>query len=179
MPRGQRIGKVLNVYRLQALLESKERAKSKAEIALAKAIARLEEAKEKEKKLKEEKAAIRKRRREARLKLEAELMGGPGVAGAGERHVAFMRGLEEDEIGKDKEIEKQQEVVAACEVACRRARRDYIDAVKELRIMEKHKKLWAKKLKSELERREDEELDEISQMLPRLASGRASTWMGE
>ncbi len=177
MPRGHRIGKVFSVYRLQALLEAKERAKSRAEIALAKAIGKLEEAKKKEKKLKEEKTAIGKRRKEARKKLEDELMGGPGVAGSGERHVAFMRGLEEDEKKKDQEIEKQQEVVAACETACRRARRDYIDAVKELRVMEKHKKLWEKKLKTELDRREDEELDEISQMLPRLASNRQQAWM--
>lgn len=179
MARGQKIGKISSVYRLQALLESKERAKTKAEIALAKAIVALEEAKKKEKQLKEEKAAIRTRRKEARHKLETELLEGPGVAGAGERHVSFMRGLEEDEKRKDKEIERQKEVVASCETACRRARRDYIDAVKDLRVMEKHRQLWAKKLKAELDRREDEELDEIGQMLPRLSHNRQQAWMGE
>ena len=69
---------------------------------------------------------------------------------------------------KEEEIQRQKEVIEQCEVQVKRARRDYIDAAKELRIMEKHKELWKKKLQKELSKIEEREMDELGNVIHQL-----------
>lgn len=147
-------------YRLQALLTIKARLKKKAEMALARALIELKEAKEKLEKLKEEKERIIERWHEARLEMKSRMQGG-GAVKEGNVHLNFMRKLKEDEEAKQEEIEDQEQVVEDCTAAVALARREYIDAAKELQVMEKHKELWEKKVRDELTRKEQKELDEL------------------
>ena len=55
-----------------------------------------------------------------------------------------------------------------------RARRDYVDAARELQVMEKHKELWEKKLQNELTRKEEREMDELGGTIHQLRR-----WRGE
>src|SRR5690349_13573594 len=128
-------------YRLAPLLEMKKRAKQKAEIALAQAIARLEREKKQLKKLEEEKQAIIKRRKECRRELQDKVLEGHAHAHDGSVRVNYLRKLEDDEKKKDEQIVAQKQLIEYCETQVKRARRDYIDAVKELRVIEKHKEL--------------------------------------
>lgn len=155
-------------YRLQPLLTLKEKAKQKAEALLAKAIARLEEEKKRLKKLEEEKAAIVRRRRETRWKLHQKVSSGKALVKDGSDRVSFLKRLEEEEKAKEEEIAAVKRAIADCEVQVKRARRDYIDAVKELRVMEKHKALWQKKLDLELSRLEEKEMDELGNIIHQL-----------
>ncbi len=160
-------------YRLQALLTIKARMKRRAEIALARAIRDLNEARKKLEELKEEKEEIIERWHEARKEMKSQMDVGVMV-GDGNVHVNFMRKLKEDEEAKDEEIEDQEIVVEECESQVAVARRDYIDASKELQVMEKHKELWEKKIKNEINRKEQRELDELGGTIHQLRK-----WRGE
>ncbi len=155
-------------YRLEPMLVLKTRAKKNAEIRLAQAIGKLEREKKQLKKLEEEKQAIIKRRKESRRELQEKLLEGRAHARDGSVRVNYLRKLEDDEKEKDQEIERQKQVIENCELMVKRARRDYIDAVKELRVIEKHKELWRKKLQKELSRIEEREMDELGNVIHQL-----------
>jgi len=160
-------------YRLQALLTIKAQAKKRAEVALARAIASLQRAKDKLERLKEEKRRIAERWREARAKMSERMRCG-AMVGEGTVHVNFLRKLKEDEEAKQEEIEEQEGVVASCEERVAACRRAYIDASRELKIMEKHRELWEKKVREELTRREEREMDELGATIHQLRR-----WRGE
>ncbi|MFA4970973.1 MAG: hypothetical protein WC683_00065 [bacterium] len=160
-------------YRLEALLRIKARLKKRAEVALARALIELKKAREKLEELKEEKKKIVERWREARQEMRRDLSAGI-VVKKGNVHVNFLRKLKEDEEKKEEEIEDQKAVVEDCETAVAKARREYIDASKQLQIMEKHKDLWAKKVRDELTRKEEREMDELSTTIHQL-----KRWRGE
>lgn len=162
-----------NRYRLEAMLRLRFRDKKRAEVELAKSMARLQEAKKKLKTLKEEKEEIRKEKKKARGKMDARMAGG-GRVGEGCVHVNFLRKLKEDEAAKEEEIERQREVVEEAQEKVAKCKRAYIEASKQLRIMEKHKDLWAKKVSQELSRREEKEMDELGQAIHSLKK-----WRGE
>jgi len=160
-------------YRLEALLRIKARMKKRAEMALARAIIELKKAKERLEELKEEKERIVERWEEARKEMRAEMDAGV-VVKKGNVHVNFMRKLKEDEEAKQEEIEDQEAVVEDCEAAVARARREYIEAAKQLQIMEKHKELWEKKVRREITSREAKEMDELGGTIHKLKN-----WRGE
>ena len=101
-------------------------------------------------------------------------MGHGARVGEGNVHVNFLRKLKEDEEAKAQEIEDQKEVVAECEDRMAMARRLYIDACKELQVMEKHKELWEKKMRDEISRKEVREMDELGGTIHQLRR-----WRGE
>lgn len=160
-------------YRLQALLTIKSQARKRAEILLARAIIALKEAKEKLEKLKKEKEKIVERWKQARIEMKGKMSHG-ALVGEGNVHVNFLRKLKEDEEKKEEEIENQKQVVAECEEDVAKARRAYIDAAKELKVMEKHKELWEKKVRDELTRKEEKEMDELGGTIHQL-----KRWRGE
>ena len=155
-------------YRLQPLLQIKEQARKRAEIALAKALVRLEKEKKKLSQLEEEKREIIRRRKKIRLELHQKVSTGQASAKDGQVGINFLRKLEDDEKQKDDEITAQKKTIEECETSVKRTRRDYIDAVKEVRVMEKHKELWRKKVRKELERQEEKELDELGMVIHEL-----------
>ncbi|MDO8461912.1 MAG: hypothetical protein Q7S98_03515 [Deltaproteobacteria bacterium] len=152
-------------YRLQPLLEIKARHKKRAEIALAKALGKLEQEKKKLERLKEEKKEIQSKRKEYRGKLHQRVASGVSVVKDSHSHINYLRRLEEEEKEKEKEIEMQKEVLVMAETAVKRARRDYVDAAKELQVMEKHKELWKKKVQKELDVKIEREMDDIGNLL--------------
>ena len=160
-------------YRLQALLTIKARLKKKAEMALARALIELKEAREKLEELEREKEEIVERWHEARDEMNREMQTGVAVK-KGNVHVNFLRKLKEDEEAKQEEIEDQEHVVEDCELAVAAARREYIDAAKELQVMEKHKELWEKKVREEITRKEQKEMDELGGAIHQLRK-----WRGE
>ncbi len=160
-------------YRLQALLTIKERVKKRAEIALAKSIVALKKAKDKLEELKEEKKKIIEKWKECRAEMKAKLAGGAFVA-EGNVHVNFLRKLKEDETAKEEEIEDQKIVISECEANVVRCRQDYIDAAREVQIMQKHKELWEKKVREEITSKEEKELDELGGTIHQLRK-----WRGE
>ena len=160
-------------YRLEALLRLKERNKKQAEVLLARAIGQLEKEKKKLETLKEEKKEIVVAQKEARKKMDAEMSAG-GFVGKGCVHVNFLRKLKEQEAEKQEEVDDQVDVVEEATAAVAKAKRRYIDTSKEHQMMKKHKELWAKKVRQEMTRKEEHEMDELGQTIHGLRR-----WRGE
>ncbi|MFA4873732.1 MAG: hypothetical protein WC690_00155 [bacterium] len=160
-------------YRLQALLIIKTRAKKRAEEALARALIALKKAKDRLEELKKEKEEIVKKWKESRAEMKRKMQTGALVK-EGNVHVNFLRKLKEDEEAKQEEIEDQEQVVEDCEAAVARTRREYIDAARALQVMEKHKGLWEKKVRDEITRKEEREMDELGSTIHQLRR-----WRGE
>lgn len=158
MPRKER-------YRLEAMLTVKYRNKRRSEIALAQAFKALKEAEEKLKELEEEKEEIIQRREDARRDHAIRVASGESQMAESHAHMNFIRKLIEDEEEKQKEIEAQEEVVERAKEQLAQAKRDYIEACKQVKIMEKHKELWKKKIRQELEKREAKEMNELGNVL--------------
>lgn len=160
-------------YRLEALIKLRLREKKKAEILLAKRFAELKEAKEKLEKFEKELKEIRVKEREKRKKMDEAMTQGRLIQ-EGCFHVNFLRKLKEDEEAKKIEIEDQKEVIRECQEKVAKARKDTIHAIQQLRVMEKHKELWRKKLLQEISRKEEREMDELGQTIHSLRK-----WRGE
>lgn len=155
-------------YRLEALLTVKLRNKRNSEIELARAFMKLKEEQEKLKELEEEKQDIIQRRNDTRREMSLRVSSGESQILDSQRHLNFIKKLIEDEEKKDEEIKEQKEVVLQAEEKVAQAKRDYIDACKEVKIMEKHKELWKKKLKKELDKKEAKMMNELGNVLHQL-----------
>jgi len=160
-------------YRLQALLNIKMREKKRTEIALAMAIKEFNEAKERLKELEKEKEEIILKWKETREEMSKGMTAGSSIFD-GTVYTNFLKKLKDDEKDKEKEIEEQEEVVEEAKEAVASARRDYIDAAKEHKIMEKHKELWKKKVQKEINKKEERELNDLGNTVHQLKK-----WKGQ
>jgi len=159
-------------------LTIKQRMKTKAEAALARAIKALIEAREKLKQLEKEKEEIIESWKQARKEMKSKVATGVMI-GEGNVYVNYLRKLKEDEEKKEQEIQDQKGVVEEAEIAVKTARKEYIEACKDLRVMEKHKELWAKKVKEEITRREEREMDELGNVIHQLRRMHGEKALGE
>lgn len=160
-------------YRLEALLTVKLRNKRNCEIQLARAFATLKEEEQKLKDLEEEKQDIIQRREDSRKDMALRVSSGESRVSETHGHLDFIKKLIEDEEKKDEEIKEQKEEVKSAEEKLAQAKRDYIDACKEVKIMEKHKALWRKKVAHELEREEAKIMNELGNVLYQLPANKA------
>ncbi|PIU55894.1 MAG: hypothetical protein COS89_06570 [Deltaproteobacteria bacterium CG07_land_8_20_14_0_80_38_7] len=165
-------------YRLEALLTIKNQLKKKAEATLAFAIKKLIEAKKRLKELEEEKEKLTKNLKKARVDMKSKISTGSKI-GEGNVHVNYLRKLEEDIEQKNEEIDDQKQVVEEAEEGVKLTRKEYIEACKELDIMEKHKELWAKKVRDELSKKEEREMEEIGNTIHRIRKTHGEKALGE
>lgn len=152
-------------YRLQPLLIVKEKHKKQMEIELGRAIKNLAEQKERLKTLEEEKVKIIQRKKDARLEMSRHVTAGETRIYDSGIHLNYLEKLQDDLVAKEKEIERQHEIIKEAEERVKKARRDYIDAAKDLKMMEKHKELWLKKWQKELNYKEQKELNELGNVI--------------
>ena len=120
------------------------------------------------KELEEEKADIIQRRNDTRREMSQRVSSGESQVSESQIHLNFIKKLIEDEEKKQEEIEEQKEVLLRAEERVAQAKRDYIDACKEVKIMEKHKELWKKRLKKELDKKEAKVMNELGNVLHQL-----------
>ena len=152
-------------YRLQTLLEIRERAKEAAEQAFAEAMQAL--AKEKQK-LKEMEEELERRKRERKQKvlayLEEVMSKGVGAGGLNMMN-RFEERLKDEEVQLALEIDGQKEAVKAAERLVEERRREMAEAAKDLKAIEKHKESWQKQVRAEREMREELSQEEIGNAL--------------
>ncbi len=152
-------------YRLQALLEMRERAKEEAEQAFSNAVKALEKEKAEQKRLEQE---LERREAERKQKVMAYLQQvmakGAGVNGLNMMS-RYEERLKDEEARLALEIERQKEVVTAAEKQVEQRRREMAEAAKELKAIEKHKENWQKQVKAERQQREELTQEEIGSAL--------------
>lgn len=152
-------------YRLQTLLEMRERAKEEAEQAFSAAIKELEKEKLA---LKQLEAELEKRKAERKQKVMAylnEVMAkGSGINGMNMMS-RFEQRLKDEEAQVALDIERQKETVKVAERNVENKRREMAEAAKELKAIEKHKENWQKQVKAERQQREELTQEEIGSAL--------------
>jgi flagellar export protein FliJ len=152
-------------YRLQTVLEMRERAEQAAKEELAKALQALAEAQKKQAEM-EEDLARRKRERAEKVSeyLQQALRRGSG-ANAMQGMNRYEERLRDEEAALAEEIERQRAVVADRQAESEQRRAEFAEATKEKKAVEKHKEKWEKGVRAERAMREEQNQEEIGNAL--------------
>lgn len=153
-------------YRLQTLLEIRERAEEEAKERFSEAMRELAKEQKEQKRLEED---LERRKAERKQKVAAhmaEIMsrGVVGITGINQMN-RYEERLKDEEAQVALEIERQKEVVKAAEKKVETRRMEMAEAAKEKKAIEKHKENWQKDVKKAREAREDLAQEEIGNAL--------------
>lgn len=152
-------------YRLQTLLEMRQRAEEEAKNVFAKAMAQLNEEKRIQKEMEDELQRMiedrKRRRQEYADKLASGEMKITDQASA-YRFIDRMKEMEQEQQGR---IDGQRENVREAEKVLKRAQDALIQATQDLKALEKHKEKWADEVRREMALKEEDMLDEIGQTI--------------
>ena len=152
-------------YRLQVLLEMRERAKEEAEQAFSNAVKALEKEKAEQKRLELELETRKAERKQKVLAYSQQVMAkGAGINGL-TRMNRYEERLKDEEAQVALEIERQKEAVKVAERLVEQRRREMAEAAKELKAIEKHKETWQKQLRAERQAKEELNQEEIGNTL--------------
>jgi flagellar export protein FliJ len=152
-------------YRLQTVLEMREKAEEEAKQAFAAALQVLAAAQAELKRL-EEDLARRKRERAQRLQeyLTKALASG-SAANAMQAMNRYDVRLRDEEAACAREILQQEATVASRQAEADQARAHFAEMTKEKKAIEKHKEKWDKQVKTERATREEQNQEEIGNAL--------------
>ncbi len=152
-------------YRLQTLLEIRERAEEEAKQAFSAAVqaAARERAVQREM---EEDLARRKAERNAKIQahLKEVMSRGAGIQALSTMN-RYENRLKDEEAQLALDIERQKDVVREADRKVEQRRFEMAEAAKETKAIEKHKEKWAKQVRTEREAREDLNQEEIGNAL--------------
>lgn len=161
------------VYRLQALLQIRERAEEAAREAFAQAMNALNREKQLLLDLEaelERMIADRKRRRE---EYSQKLASGEMKVSDQSAAYRYIERLKEREAEQQSKIDGQRENVREAEKTVKRAEDALIVATQDLKALQKHKEKWETEVRKERMQREEDNLDEIAQTIHRTRGERS------
>ena len=152
-------------YRLQTLLDMRERAEEEAKNVFAKAMAQLHEEQRIQKEMEDELQRMiedrKRRRQEYADKLASGEMKITDQASA-YRFIDRMKEMEQEQQGR---IDGQRENVREAEKLVKRAQDALIVATQELKALLKHREKWAEEVLRERAIQEENLMDEIGQTI--------------
>jgi hypothetical protein len=152
-------------YRLQTLLEIRQRAKEAAEQAFSEAVREVAKEEAEQKRLEQD---LERRRIERRQKMDdylADIMvKGTGVSGMASMG-RYENRLKDEETQVSLEIERQKEAVKQAKKRMEERRVEMAQAAMDLKAIEKHKEKWQKQVKAERDAREELVQEEIGNVL--------------
>lgn len=151
-------------YRLQVVLDIRERAKKDAAEAVAlcrRKIADAEEELERRKKAVEE---SREKQEKEKDKMLSEMRGGV-LAKQIMAHKGYLGRLKDEEEFLAEKVEEQRRTLAKANQELEKALEKLTEASKELKVIETHKEKWQTALRKELEKKEEKMNDEIGAIL--------------
>ena len=153
-------------YRLQTLIEMRERAKKEAEQAFSDAVKALEKERAELKRMEQELVTRKAERKQKVLAHLQQVMakGNAGVSGFNQMN-RYEERLKDEEAQLALEIERQKENVKNAEKRVEQCRYVMAEAAKELKAIEKHKENWQKQVKEERDKREEMNQEEIGNTL--------------
>ncbi len=152
-------------YRLQALLEIRERTEEEAKEAFALATKKLHE---EERVLLEAKAKLEKMKEDRAQKRQAysdKLASGQMKVtdqAAADRYLKRLKDLEAEQLER---IETQEGQVEEARQAMETAKSALVEATQDLKALQKHREKWAAQLRRERIMKEEDALDEIAQTI--------------
>ncbi len=152
-------------YRLQTLLEIRERAEEAAKQAFSEAVQELAKERAEQKRLEED---LERRKRERKAKVLAhmqEVMAKGGGVGGLALMNRYEERLKDEEAQVALEIDRQKEKVKVAEKKMEQKRLEMAEAAKELKAIEKHREKWQKQVKYDRDVREESAQEEIGSAL--------------
>jgi flagellar export protein FliJ len=152
-------------YRLQTLLEMRQRKKDEAEKILGEALAAHKLELERQKQLELELARMEARREQKRREYAEKSMRGEMAAQDVIGANTFIKRLLEQEEMQKSAIEAQKAVVEYKKKALDAARQAVVTATQELKALEKHKEKLLEEWKKEQQTKEEETMDELAQQI--------------
>lgn len=152
-------------YRLQTLLQLRERKKEAAEQYLARCLEALRTEQDRLREMEEElERMVAKREAKIREYSEKAMRGELDARGVTNANV-YVERLKEQEEAQKNAIEGQKAVVAQKEEDVKGARSDLTVAMQELKALEKHREKWEEQLKKEELARQEAAMDEVAQTI--------------
>ncbi len=151
-------------YRLQPVLDKKERSKKDAEKALADTRAGL--AKQEE--------ILRQREQDVQKAIQKKELYASDLAAKMDNGMemnkitaakAYLEVLKQNIETAKRKVSEQKKVVNEWELKVEAALQKVTEATKEMKVIEKHKENWAAAVKKEIEEKEDKENEEVAQNL--------------
>jgi flagellar export protein FliJ len=152
-------------YRLQLILDKRQKIKEDAEKNLAEAQKLLEDEKKLEKQKELEVEQAKQHKEDSKKELNKKMLEGLMDVAKVQNHKNFLKSLDfEIEKAKERLVAQQQKVKQA-ENFLEEKRVELINATTEFQAMEKHKEKWLEKVKKEIETAEANEQEEIGNVL--------------
>lgn len=152
-------------YRLQTVLEMRERKEQEAQEAFAQALREVKAAQDEQARMESELVERKQERaRKVQEYLQKALNSG-SAANAMQSMNRYEARLRDEEAELAGRIELQKEEVERLEREAEGKRLELLEATKEKKAVEKHKEKWAKQVKAERATREETNQDEIGQAL--------------
>ena len=152
-------------YRLQTVLEMRERAEEAAKEAFAAAMRALVEEQKKQKEMEEDLARRKVERAQKVAAYLQEALSKGSAANAMQNMNRFEQRLRDEEAQLALDIERQKEVVAQKQKEADEKRGELAEASKEKKAIEKHKEKWSAQVKHERDAREELAQDEVGSAL--------------
>lgn len=152
-------------YRLQTLLEIRERAEEEAKTAFSAAVQALEKEKQTLADLEADLAQRKETRKQRVQEHLSEVMKNGGGVTAFATMNRFEERLKDEEAQVALEIERQKEAVRQAEQLLEQRRIEMTEAAMEKKAIEKHKDGWKKQVKYERDQKEELVQEEIGNTL--------------
>jgi len=152
-------------YRLQIVLNKREKAKEDAEKAMGEAQKALEAERKREAECVQAVEDAKQHKEKAKIELNQKILDGKlsiEKIRMGKDHVKSL----DFEIQKaEQRLQQQREKVKEAELFLEQRRMELIEKTKDFQAIEKHKEKWAENLKKEIETAEQNEQEEIGNVL--------------
>ncbi|MCK5689115.1 hypothetical protein KAI87_07590, partial [Myxococcota bacterium] len=152
-------------YRLQTLVDIRQRAKDAAEHYMAECMRALKLEQERQQEMEDELERMIAKRKERVREYAEKAMRGEMSAQAAITSNVYIDRLKEQEDNQQEAIEGQKAVVAEKQEELDEARQQVIKATQDLKALEKHKEKWEEEVKKARQAKEEEDMDEIAQTI--------------
>jgi flagellar biosynthesis chaperone FliJ len=150
-------------YRLQVLLEMRQRAEKEAQDKLTVERKKLAAEKQKLQALKDQKQQMIQARLARRDELTQKMRAGQMSVKKVQEEYRYLDRMAQEITAMDDVIYRQEQAVKAQEVEAQHALEALVEKSKELKAIEKHKEKWAQEVKAERAKVEEDRMEEIGQ----------------
>ena len=152
-------------YRLQIVLDKRQKAKEDAEKLLGEAQKALEEERKKEEQCVQAVADAKKRKADAKAELNQKILEGKLSVEKIRMGKDHLKSLDFEIKKAEQKLEEQRVKVKEAENFVEQRRSELIEKTKDFQAIEKHKEKWTQNLKKEQDNAEQNEQEEIGNVL--------------
>jgi conjugal transfer/entry exclusion protein len=152
-------------YRLQPVLDKRQKIKEDAEKALGVAQKKVDEEKKKEEECIQGVNLAKQRKEDAKAEMNRKMLEENLEVGKIRQHKDYLKSLDYEIKKAEERLEEQKNRVKAAEQIVIQKRNDLVEATKEYQAIEKHKENWAAALKKAMDEAEQKEAEEVGNVL--------------